>query len=315
MNDKTFSRYLKISFMISFLIFYRVKAMEEDSTSSEQLFCPLFQENCNLNFLGYLPPELLLNIIKILSPDDSGFKYLKKYYKILYKVIPKEFAELSMDKLWKNFILTSNNLKEVKQVIEEKYRCLEINFPNYNMLHNAFVKIIISRYRDLVTLSKDVSLSLKLNLEQKNWLEFNNIISKLDIFNITSENDNKEICLKFSKFVIEDIRNNLIFSVFKQIAYKAIKEKKVEIFILGIGCLLTGLFFKLLSLNDFCLEPTAICIGIALCLNLIISIFIIRYHIIKPIFRMTIAKINLVLKELECSDKKSKDAKLMVFRN
>jgi len=299
--NKLFVKFV-IAIIISYVSMGRLFSMEDNPnhpiTESLQLKISKNQTDFDFDFLALLPKEILDEIIKILKHDIS-FDGLLFCYKNLHKIITKNFAELILCKMYKKLLFEARDLDNLKKITSNKHRSLDKNFPNYDVLNQAYLDCIIDQQNKLDDYCADSLDNLKSAIIRQRRLVFNN---NIDIFeskilqlaqDLTAEN---KLALQSLSLIIKNIKKRLRLEV---IWYSITKETFSNPISLMCACTcLLGYIPTLLMLfnneHGFAIkgEATVGVIALALCLFVII-----KYDFIKPITDTTLKTLS------ELSDK------------
>lgn len=157
---------------ISIHTFYAMEDNREDSNSGDYIALQEYKLEDNENLLQKIysfMPELLQMIMDYLPVDDPGYNYLKLYG---HFDITKDQAERAIEIFYRRLLLFSKNFNEFNAVTKRKRKTLDKSFPNYEVLNNAYNKLVIDRRDNLHADSSKIASSLRLSIQQQNWIQF-----------------------------------------------------------------------------------------------------------------------------------------------
>jgi len=302
-------RFLLIIFLLPQFI---SKGMELDhyNFGSKQLVTGVEEIDNNFSMLAQFPPELLHKIIMLLPKDDLGFNYVRQYYKMLYKVIPIEFAEPDVGKFWNRLILFSNNIGELEQKVLRKHQILDRAFLNYEVLNQAYSTLVITRLLELNKKRKTLFESLDLDIEQEYWQGFRNKICLLGPQSLLLDDysENKLEALKSNMLVLQGVKRDLIGNFPKYIIRGPVKRNKFMLFLVGMS--LVGTVGSLGCSSFATLETTSVVLLLLFIIhNNLFSYVVVKNLIIDSIRRRTLLKIDLVLTEIDKAIEQIKNQK------
>lgn len=221
MFNKIFTKYFRLSLIISLFSIFSTYSMEENDPGQQLRN----QIDFDFDLLAILPREVLHEIMIILS-DDSSFEGLRYCYKKLHKISTKELAELIVKKLYKQLLLEAEDINDLKNKVLAKHKTLDKSFPNYDLIQAVFTDCMHNKQNELDNSSNNSLSKFRSHIHQEDWNAFYAKFLKLEdkIQRLaTNLNDEKNILsLKNMNLAIKDVNKKLIFDVIRHIVAKEI---------------------------------------------------------------------------------------------
>lgn len=173
--------------------------------------------------------ELLEEILNLLPIDDQSYNTVKQNIKLpMTETKALRIAEY----FYKKILAKSKNLDQLLYKINKKYNSLEKSFPHYNVLKDAFEKILIFRKKSMKRDIKPLTLQLKAAIRNQDWNEFDLLLNQY-------EEDKKQIIEKSNNGNTKLLELKQLFLTILKIKHKLTTDFGLNIYKNGLfrrGC-------------------------------------------------------------------------------